>query len=166
MLYNLIPIINVIRSRPYRISCNILNNWNIEFVTAIKHYTHDIKMTFLIVSQQSLLLLPLTIFKTASQTLCMTLFLYVIVDSWYAWFANSFLLCYNNDILFVCNKKCFCLLDNTKINNDNMSVILIVNVEITSMAFQLIRYNYAMYTEYALMFSLVTRLAIPTFIIK
>ena len=36
-----------------------------------------------------------------------------------------------------------------------MSVILIVNVEITSMAFQLIRYNYAMYTEYALMFSLV-----------
>ena len=63
-------------------------------------------------------------------------------------------------------KKCFCLLDNTKINNDNMSVILIVNVEITSMAFQLIRYNYAMHTEYALMFSLVTRLAIPTFIIK
>ena len=51
-------------------------------------------------------------------------------------------------------KKCFCLLDNTKINNDNMSVILIVNVEITSMAFQRIRYNYAMYTEYALMFSL------------
>ena len=35
-----------------------------------------------------------------------------------------------------------------------MSVILIVNVEITSMAFQRIRYNYAMYTEYALMFSL------------
>ena len=47
-----------------------------------------------------------------------------------------------------------------------MSVILIVNVEITSMAFQLIRHNYAMHTEYALMFSLVTRLAIPTFIIK
>ena len=36
-----------------------------------------------------------------------------------------------------------------------MSVILIVNVEITSMAFQRIRYNYAMYTEYALVFSLV-----------
>ena len=36
-----------------------------------------------------------------------------------------------------------------------MSVILIVNVEITSMAFQLIRYNYAMYTEHALMFLLV-----------
>ena len=35
-----------------------------------------------------------------------------------------------------------------------MSVILIVNVEITSMAFQLIRYDYAMCTEYALMFSL------------
>ena len=52
-------------------------------------------------------------------------------------------------------KKCFCLLDNTKINNDNMSVILIVNVEITSMAFQRIRYNYAMYTEYALMFSFI-----------
>ena len=36
-----------------------------------------------------------------------------------------------------------------------MSVILIVNVEITSMAFQRIRYNYAMYTEYDLVFSLV-----------
>ena len=47
-----------------------------------------------------------------------------------------------------------------------MSVILIVNVEITSMAFQRIRYNYAMYTEYALVFSLVTRLAVSTFIIK
>ena len=117
-------------------------------------------MTFLILSQQSLSLLPLTIFKTASIRLCMTLFLYVIVDSWYAWFANSFLLCYNNDILFVCNKKCFCLLDNTKINNDNMSVILIVNVEITSMAFQIIRYNYAMYTEYALIFSFVDALRV------
>ena len=52
-----------------------------------------------------------------------------------------------------------------------MSVILIVNVEITSMAFQRIRYNYAMYTEYALVFSLVdeniqTRPAVSTFIIK
>ena len=36
-----------------------------------------------------------------------------------------------------------------------MSVILIVNVEITSMAFQRIRYDYAMYTDYALVFSLV-----------
>lgn len=50
-----------------------------------------------------------------------------------------------------------------------MSVILIVNVEITSMAFQINRYNYAMYTEYALIFSFVdvtSSLALSTFIMK